>query len=249
MFADQSALHTTILEANPETRGACRVNSVESALAYNQKLAHLATITRKGGYYAIPLPSQQQATPDSTAYMCFQLLGYRPGDKKYMQRLTNWSRDTWQGSLVCSLLGVISAEKHGDSDSVAMLTNDFSARFDSSSIQPVSVESLFEEDRVVHMHQLHNVVHTVGFDTSAIQDTVDVNSIPDELDHYVSFMKLVLCRQSAWCIFLLLKSNLMFMLMVCFCFQICCLYFVAAVVALGKLFATWELLVQKVDDP
>ena len=74
MFADRSADSAMILDPDATQRGG---SGDKQEL---EQLAHFITLARKGGYYAIP--SLDQDDKSATAWLCFQLLGFRPGKKK-----------------------------------------------------------------------------------------------------------------------------------------------------------------------
>ena len=73
MFADRSRDAAVIQSAGPDSEAATTKDSRE-------QLAHLMSLTKKGGVYAIPAPIQPDA--DQTVWCCFQLLGFNPGNKK-----------------------------------------------------------------------------------------------------------------------------------------------------------------------
>ena len=188
MFADRTEEQATILLADPATRGGGNERNDEGKRDFVGKLAHLMTIAKKGNYYAVPLMGPQQTNQSHTDFVCFQLLGFRPGNKKYMQRLTNWSTDVWRGALLCSTLGIFSAPKL-DADNTALVQRDVTAAFSSSNVQPWSVESLFQEDRVDHMYEFQRVHHEVAFDTSAIED-MNVDAESDSFEYDMDFVTL-----------------------------------------------------------
>lgn len=106
-------------------------------------------------------------------------------DRVIMQRLTNWSSDIWHGTLLCSTLGVFSVTK-SNHENIAVVQSDTEVSFSSSNVQPLSVESFFEEDRVDHMYRFDGVQHEVACDFSAIEDI----SAFEDCDHDVSLVKL-----------------------------------------------------------
>lgn len=188
MFADRSEEQTAILLTDPSTRGGCD-RSDESNRRFLDHLAHLMTITKKGKYYAIPLMKPHQSTSSHTDFVCFQLLGFRPGHKKYMQRLTNWSLDVWHGALLCSTLGIFSVPKTVDNMDTALVQSDLALAFSSSNVQPWSVESMFDEDRVDHLYEFHQVHHEVAFDTSTIED-MTAEEQAETGEHDINFVNL-----------------------------------------------------------
>ena len=183
MFADRSEEQMLICLADETSRGGGEKRDSENRGCFLERLHHLMSVTKKGQYYAVPLKQSGQSDADRTHYLCFQLLGFRPGNKKYMQRLTNWGSDVWHGALMCSTLGLLSADKPlGCEDQVAALPNSTSATFESSTVQPWQVEAFFENDRVDHLYRFDSVQHDVDFDVAAIQDLFHEDACEDSYD-------------------------------------------------------------------
>ena len=63
------------------------------------------------------LPTRSQASSDSgstvTEYLCFQLLGFKPGNRKYIEKITQWGSDIWKGKLSCAMLGAFDVQHDG----------------------------------------------------------------------------------------------------------------------------------------
>ena len=179
MFADLSDEQQLILLAGPESRG-IDINYdsgstdlvSESNRIYLDQLAHLTTVTQKGRYYAIPLQNSLQSASekDTVDFVCFQLLGFRPGNKKYLQRITNWAVDIWRGKLMCSVLGTVSVAKMALDSEFPSLPADLSVSFPASCVQPWSVQSMFENELVEHLYVFEDALHESGFDSSALQE-------------------------------------------------------------------------------
>lgn len=186
MFADRSDEQAVILLAGPSSRGGDE-KPIESNRVFLDQLAHLMTVANKGAYYAIPLQNEHQSVAMKTDFVCFQLLGFRPGRKKYMQRLTNWSSDIWHGALLCSTLGTFSVAKWGGT-----MRPDLTVSFASSNVQPWSVNSFFKNDRVDHLYAFENVQHEVGFDVTAIEDIM--NETEDSEAHDIDLVNLGKCN-------------------------------------------------------
>ena len=191
MFADRSDEQAAILLAGPQSRGGEEPH-IESNRKFLGQLAHLMTIAEKGRYYAIPLLGAHQTEGMKTDFVCFQLLGFRPGHKKYMQRLTNWSSDIWHGTLLCSTLGTFSVVKSEDNAQSCTMQPDVTLSFSSSNVQPWNVNSFFEDDRVDHLYTFHNVQHEVGFDVSSIEDILSETT--DSEAHDIDFVNLGKCK-------------------------------------------------------
>ena len=100
MFADRSPEMQMIAAASKDT--------TEDDPSFRDKLDHVMSLMRKSGHYC--MPCLQQSNPNVTQYMCFQLLGFRPSNKKYMQRLTNWGTNRWRGQFACAVLGSFSVD-------------------------------------------------------------------------------------------------------------------------------------------
>lgn len=137
------------------------------------------------------LLNDHQSDATKTDFVCFQLLGFRPGHKKYMQRLTNWSSDIWHGALLCSTLGTFSVAKSGDDGNELTMRPDLTVSFASSNVQPWSVTSFFKNDRVDHLYAFDSVQHEVGFDVTAIEDIM--NEIEDSEAHDIDLVNLGEC--------------------------------------------------------
>ena len=115
--------------------------------------------------------------------------GISPWSQKYMQRLTNGSLDVWHGALLCSTLGIFSVPKTVDNMNTALVQSDMALAFSSSNVQPWSVESKFDDDRVDHLYEFHKVHHEVAFDTSTIED-LTAEEQTDMGEHDINFVNL-----------------------------------------------------------
>lgn len=172
MFADRSADASAIQAADPEsaTQPYCK-----------EKLSHLMSLARKLGYYAIPAKSQPD--PGVTTYLCFQLLGFRPWARRYIQKLTQWAKDEWQGHLSCAVLGSFNVVKDWGEESqaqgaaCALVGRDVQFTSRSCSIQPVALDEFFVGDHVDFLREFQGVFHKAEFDAPAILEMVD-----DDLD-------------------------------------------------------------------
>ena len=163
MFADREQEQEQIVLADAQDGGNSRT--------FLDQLAHLLTVSSKGSIYAVPLPRLQQSRDGFTSYVVFKLLGFKPGARKYMQRLTRWAQDSWQGSLMAATLGCMSVQ-NTEEGTFARLPADASASFASSNVQSLLVSALFEDDRVDYMHEFGSVDHEVCFDAGALEDFV-----------------------------------------------------------------------------
>ena len=84
--------------------------------------------------------------------------------------------------------GDFSVPKTADNMDTALVQSDLALAFSSSNVQPWSVESMFDEDRVDHLYEFHKVHHEVAFDTSTIED---MTAEEDETDEYdINFVNL-----------------------------------------------------------
>ena len=186
MFADRSGDQAAILLADAATRGGEARG--ENDPEYLLQLAHIASVTQKGQHYAIPLPKAQQSRADDEGgkdFVCFQLLSYRPGNKKYMQRLTSWSRDTWYGALMCAVLGTFRVPRDHNIDGRVGPPLDLQVSFPTSTVQPWPVQAFFVEDRVDHLYEFLSVEYAAEFDVSAVEDYND-----EDHDHDLGLVNL-----------------------------------------------------------
>lgn len=172
MFADRSAETLLILGNDPEPS--------ENPPNFRERLGHFMSVTKKGGYYAIP--SKDQSTSGSTTYICFQLLGFRPGNKKYIERITQWSTDDWKGNLCCAVLGAFDIPKEGGQEGLRTVPEGFAFTSMSSSVQPISVDDFFQKDMIDYMHEFRNVSHATKFDKHAIEEMAE-DSCSDQSSH------------------------------------------------------------------
>ena len=176
MFADRTEEHDAILLAVPDER----VTDTSS----RDRLAHFMTLTRKSGYYAVP--SKHQVNPNTTSYICFQVLGFRPGHRKYMQRLTQWSIDEWKGALSCAVLGTFDIPKGTsleDCEEIQAMTSDARFKTLSSVVQPLPLDDLFVNNSIDYLHEFQSIVHVTEFDEASVQDMMmdpENESIPDQ---------------------------------------------------------------------
>ena len=194
MFADRTADNAAILSALPEDQA--------SQVGSRERLAHFMNVTRKSGYYAIP--TSQQSNPASTTYMCFQVLGFKPGHRKYMQRLTQWSIDEWKGALSCAVLGTVDVPKtnmddeEGNADQLATLPNATNFKSRSSIVQPVPLDEFFSNDNIDYLHEFKHVVHQTEFDETAVHDSaaipIDEDGSVDEDLANLNFKTLAWCH-------------------------------------------------------
>ncbi len=52
--------------------------------------------------YAVPTSN----SAESTKYMIFKVLNFRPGDKSYLQKVMRWSSDVWHEQISIAVLGM-----------------------------------------------------------------------------------------------------------------------------------------------
>ena len=160
MFADRSAETLLILGNDSE--------SSANPPHFRERLAHFMSVTKKGGYYAIP--SKDQTTYGSTTYICFQLLGFKPGNRKYIEKITQWSTDDWKGNLCCAVLGAFDVPQEGEHEGLHPVPEGFAFTSMSSSVQPISVDDFFQKDVIDYMHEFRSVSHATEFDKHAIEE-------------------------------------------------------------------------------
>lgn len=161
MFADRSRDAFLIQAAMPEP-------DKTSTKEGRDQLAHFMTVTRKGGYYMYP----QSQSVDGTVWACFQLLGFNPGNRKYMERLTQWSVDNWRNSLSCAVLGTfLVPPDHGGSRGM-IVPGDISFSFKSVNtvVQPLLLRNLFVNDVIDSLHEFTVLSHKTEFDKQSVQD-------------------------------------------------------------------------------
>ena len=72
--------------------------------------AHVKTTLSDGAYYAVPFDVSESATK----YMVVQFVSAAPGAKKYMEKLTRWGTDAWQGQVAVANLGSLTAPAPSD---------------------------------------------------------------------------------------------------------------------------------------
>ena len=187
MFADRSRDVEVIQAAMPESDPA-------STKEGREQLAHLMSLARKGGVYAIP--ATDQATPESPegmTWICFQLLGFNPGNRKYMERLTQWSVDDWKGTLSCAILGnfVVSSDPVADADAQGpIVPSDLCFKSVATVVQPLTLGQLFMNNTIDHMHEFLTVNHKTEFDAASVQeilsDPISDEPVSDDLACFVS---------------------------------------------------------------
>lgn len=76
-----------------------------------------------------------------------------------------------------------------DNMDAALVQSDLALAFSSSNVQPWSVESMFDEDRVDHLYEFHQVHHEVAFDTSTIED-MTAEEQAETGEHDINFVNL-----------------------------------------------------------
>ena len=183
MFADRTEDNAAILAALPD--------DAFSPNGFREQLAHFMSVTRKSGYYAVP--ARHQPDHAATTYVCFQILGFRPGHRKYMQRLTQWSTDEWKGSLSCAVLGTFDVskgaepenERQGDPGATTFKTC-------SSMVQPVPLDDIFVNDNIDYLHEFKDVVHQTEFDEAAVHEMVGDPISDDPLDESLAKLREIL---------------------------------------------------------
>ena len=165
MFADRSADMERIVAVGKEP---------EDDHGFRVRLDHLMTLLDKTHHYC--MPTSEQNDPHVTQYMCFQLLGFRPSNKKYMQRLTNWAKNPWQGQLACAVLGVFNVDNQCvDLEDACQAEPSPIApgqivRLPSCSVQTIPLEAFFHKNTIDHIHRFHDVSHRVNFDTEIVSE-------------------------------------------------------------------------------
>lgn len=168
MYANISEDAANIAALDQET-------SSHNSPEFKERLCHLMTLVKRSGYYCMPEQKQEGAT--STTYLVFQLLGFKPWNFKYIERLTQWATDIWRGHLSVALLGKFTVEhEKGEND----LPQDVQFTSRATSVQPFSLEGFFAEDRIDNLYEFTQVVHTTEFDKSSILDMAEDPS--EELD-------------------------------------------------------------------
>lgn len=183
MFADLTADTEMILSADPEP-------SQQDASVCKEHLCHLMSVASKASYYAVP--AKEQHIVGSTTYIVFQLLGFKPWNRKYIQRLTQWSFDCWKGNLSCAVLGSLvvknTNEKDGSSDKMHIQSLAMDTEFKSfaSCVKPLPLEDFFVNDNIDFLHQFTQVAHTTEFDSASIlalledSDQAEKNTVDDD---------------------------------------------------------------------
>ena len=179
MFADRSYEQASILLAEKQSKTNDGDLDSNTNKLHLEQLAHIMTVAKKGNFYAMPLLKIHQSSSSSTDFVCFQLLGFRPGHRKYIQRLTHWATDIWHGALMCSSLWTFSVP-NTNGTGFALVPGDLTISFESSNVQPWSVGSFFEDDRVEHLYMFNKAEHEVGFDAASIQDYTE--ELEEQLD-------------------------------------------------------------------
>lgn len=176
MFADVSRDATLIQASVPDSGPA-------STKEGRDQLAHLMSIAKKTGVYAIP--EKNQSDPDRTTWSCFQILGFNPGNRKYMERLTQWSVDDWKGMLSCAVLGSFTtwngdgrpADDQGPSEG-PIVPCDFVFKSVTCMVQPLGLKELFFKNRIDNLHEFTQTTHKTEFDKESIRDLMK-EPVPD----------------------------------------------------------------------
>lgn len=98
----------------------------------------------------------------------FSALGLPARQKKYIQRLTQWSIDDWKGTLATAVLGTFQVPKTNGvvdgSDSILDRATSFVSW--SNVVQPLLLKELFVANRILSLHQFESVKHTTHFDSN-----------------------------------------------------------------------------------
>lgn len=169
MFADRAEDCSLIIgtDAQPEA-------SNQNSLQFRERLCHFMSRAKKGGYYAIPTRSQASSDSGSTVteYLCFQLLGFKPGNRKYIEKITQWGSDIWKGKLSCAMLGAFDVQHDGQGGGAKLIPQETTFKSVVTSVEPVSLDLLFDNDNVDHLHEFQRVSHITEFDRSFVQDLV-----------------------------------------------------------------------------
>lgn len=180
MFADVSRDATLIQASVPDSGSA-------STREGRDQLAHLMSITKKTGVYAIP--ETNQSHPDRTTWSCFQILGFNPGNRKYMERLTQWSVDEWRGMLSCAVLGSFTTWNEAgrsaddqDPGEGPVVPCDFIFKSVTCIVQPLSVNELFLKNRIDNLHEFTGTEHKTEFDKGSIQDLMKEPVVGEAVD-------------------------------------------------------------------
>jgi hypothetical protein len=146
------------------------------------QLSHLETTLTPYSYYAVP-----RGTDDlGTTYQIFQLLSFRPGLKRYIQRVVGWSKDFW-----CDKLAILACGDHQlkhaaiqcDIDQVVPRqptpTDTFTVLPQSQCIAPLEVAALFDAKGVpLPVFRFEDVAQTNVL-TSSIYDHFQESAMLD----------------------------------------------------------------------
>ena len=172
MFADRTEDTAAISAALPD--------EPTTVIGYREQLAHFMNVTKKSGYYAVP--ARNQPDPDfATTYVCFQILGFKPGYRKYMQRLSQWSIDEWKTCLSCAVLGCLNIPKDttviSDND-VTLIPPGTEFKTQTTLVQPIPLEDIFWHDNIDYLHEFKSATHRTLFDEDSIIDLLS-DSVSD----------------------------------------------------------------------
>ena len=177
MFADRSTDMQRIVAASKDP---------EDDPVFRDRLDHLMGLLDRTGHYC--MPTSEQNDHNVTQYMCFQLLGFRPSNKKYMQRLTNWAKNPWQGQLACAVLGFFNVDREcvslDDDDQASHSPVDVSVdrtvTLQSCSVQTLSLDTFFHNNNIDYVHRFDHVQSRVNFDTDIVEEMLlDEEHSPD----------------------------------------------------------------------
>ena len=188
MFADRAKDCSLIIgtDAQPEA-------SNQNSRQFRERLCHFMSRAKKGGYYAIPSRSPPGRSDfGSTEYFCFQLLGFKPGNRKYIERITQWATDIWKGKLSCAMLGVFDVQHDGQGGDVQLIPQGKTFKSVVTSVQPVSLEELFDNDNIDHLHEFQCVSHITEFDRASVQDLVQNEEDEMSQDFAILALELVI---------------------------------------------------------
>jgi hypothetical protein len=184
MFADRSDDLSLLAQDKDDSNNA--------SSDFIERLDHLMGLMSKTRHYCMPLPPAEQST-EQTQYLVFQLLGFRPGDKKYMQRLTRWGVNRWRGNLSCAVLGTFCVDNTcvnlDDTDDDVRhyqpVPQDIDLTFQSCHVQPIALDAFFQETAGTdHLYEFQKIVHRVSFDTGIVNEML----MDDEQGSNLEFM-------------------------------------------------------------
>lgn len=180
MFADLSEDAALIMAAAAEEEQ----HDPQSAAACKEQLCHLMSVAEKLGYFAVP--AREQSDKGATLYIVFQLLGFKPWNRKYIQRLTRWATDDWKGSLSCAILGTLAIPveaRRADENTnglVQQLPGDVNFKSCASCVQPLALQDIFLNNHVDFMYQFKNVIHRTELDNDSVKEALQDDEDIDE---------------------------------------------------------------------